>query len=77
MSLIGQEGGEGDAGVVVEGEVQVFPTSAPGFTGAISVDEMTGAHDAGQALDVEVDQVARMIMFIAPHGRGRVERAQA
>jgi hypothetical protein len=41
------------------------------------MDAMTGAHDAGQALDIEVDQVARMSMFVAQHGRGRVERAQA
>jgi hypothetical protein len=33
--------------------------------------------DAGQALDVEVDQVAGALMFIADHGRWRVKRAQA
>jgi len=30
------------------------------------------ADDAGQALDVEVDQVAGMIVFIANHGRRRI-----
>ncbi len=37
---------------------------------------MPGPADARQALDIEVDQVARMLVFVANYGRGRVKRAE-
>jgi len=38
---------------------------------------VAGLADAGQALDIEVNQVTRMLVFVSNHRRRRVERAQA
>ncbi len=76
MGLVGQDGGEADAGVVVDGDVKVFITGTACLAGAVSVDAMARFDDAGQTLDIEVDQVAGMLVFIANHRRRRIERTQ-
>jgi hypothetical protein len=58
MALIGQDGREADARVVVDGDVQILIANATGLFAAISGDAVAGLADTGQALDVEVDQVA-------------------
>jgi len=49
--LIGQDGGKGNTGLVVDGDVQVLMASAAGLAGAISVDAMSRLDDGGQAFD--------------------------
>jgi hypothetical protein len=44
--------------------------------GAVAGNAMARANDTRQALDVEVDQVAGMLVLVALNGRRRVERAQ-
>jgi hypothetical protein len=57
VALVGQDGREGDAGVIVDGDVQVLPTGTAGLFAAISGDAVAGLADTRQALDVEVDQI--------------------
>ena len=52
-------------------------SSAARLAGTIAVDAMTRLDDAGHALDIEADQVAGTLLFVADNRRGRVERAQA
>lgn len=73
VCLIGQDSGEADARVIVDGDMQILPSGAAGFPSTISVDAMARLDDPGQALDIEVDQIAGMFVFIANHGRGRIE----
>ena len=70
MGLIGQHGGEADAGVVVDGGVQVLEAGAARAAVHLSGDATARADDAGQALDVEVNHVAGMLMLVARYGRG-------
>src|SRR5580658_6041036 len=56
--LIGQDGGEGDSGVVVDGDVQILVSGSANVISGISGDGVTGPADVGQALDVEVHQIA-------------------
>src|ERR1017187_10129412 len=77
MALIGQDGREADARVVVDGDVQILIASAAHVVAGIAGDAVAGADDTGQALDVEVDQIARTLVFVALNRRRRVERAQA
>ena len=56
--LIGEDGREGDAGVVVDGDVNVFPAHAAGAVGRIAGDAMARPDDAAQLLDVQVQQIA-------------------
>lgn len=77
VGLVGQDGGEADARVVVDGDVQVLPAHAARLLVAISGDTMTGLADARQPLDVEVDQVAGPLVLVTDHRQRRIERTQA
>ena len=57
MRLVGQDGGEADAGVIPsatlragsDGGVEILPAGAAHFLGAVAVDAMAGADYAGHA----------------------------
>ncbi len=40
--LIGQDGGEADAAVIVDGDVEILVAGAAGFAGAVAVDAVAG-----------------------------------
>jgi hypothetical protein len=48
--LIGQDGGEGQPGMVVDGDVEIFVAGAAGLLGAVSVEPMARLDDARQGL---------------------------
>lgn len=58
------------------GDVEVLVAGAAGFAGAVAVNAMAGLDDAGQALAIEVDQVAWALVLVAHDGRRRVERTE-
>jgi hypothetical protein len=76
VALIGQDRPEGDAGVVVDGDVQILPAGAARLAAPLTGDTMGGFADPRQTLDIEVDQVARALVLIGNHGRRRIERTQ-
>src|SRR5882762_9187355 len=73
--FVGHHGGESDAGVVVDGHVEELPTGAASFVAGIAGEAMAGLVDAGQLLDVDVQQIAGGGMFVAHNGQGRFEHA--
>ena len=76
--FIGEELGEGETAVVVEGDVEIFPASAADMIAlAVASDAMTGAFEAGELLNVEVDEFAWVGAFIALDRRRRGELGQA
>src|SRR6266446_6473639 len=75
--FIREELGEGEARVIVDGDVEVFPTCAAGVIAlAVAGDAVARAHDAGEFLDVEMEQIARVLALGASNGRRRRERGQ-
>src|ERR1700677_5065372 len=70
-------GGEADAGVVVDGDVQILIACGSSLPRTLAVNAMARFDDAGQALDIEVDQVSRIFVLVTNHRRGRVERTEA
>ena len=58
MCLVGQDGGKGDARVVVDGHVQILVAGASRLPGTVAVDAVARLDDARQPLDIEVNQVA-------------------
>jgi len=71
MLLVGMNFREGDAGVVVDGHMQVFPTKSAMAIGGVSSDAVARLANAPEFFDVQVQQVAGMGMFIAGiNGRG-------
>jgi hypothetical protein len=71
--LVGQDGGEADAGEVVDHDVEILITGLVRLPGPVAVDAVAGLHDTGQALDIEVDQVSRALALVAHHLERRIE----
>ena len=63
--------------MVINGDVQILPARTAGvIVLAIPGDAVAGAHDAGEFLDVEMEEVARVFALIADDGRRRAKREQ-
>jgi hypothetical protein len=69
--LIGKDLSEGQARVIVDGDVQGLPTRMFMLTAAAAVAAPNDLLEAGHALDVEMEEIAGKGMFIADHrGQG-------
>jgi hypothetical protein len=76
--FVWQEAGEGEAGVVVDGDVETFDPGARIAAGAIACGADAGTCEAAQLLDVEVEEFARVSAFVALWGRlWAIERGEA
>src|SRR5579863_5290848 len=81
--LIGHDLGEGDARGVVDADMDKLPTqplaaaATVALAAAIAGDAMADTIDAAKLFDVDVDQLARVLAFIAADGFARFQRAQA
>jgi hypothetical protein len=76
--FVGQESGEGEAGMIVDGDVEALDAGARIAHGAITGGPDARAREAAQLLDVEVEKVAGSVAFVAEDGRfWRLERAKA
>ena len=78
LSLVRQDLREGDAGGVVDADVDELPADAAavGLAGAIAGDAMADAFEAAEFLDVDVDHVARLVALVAAHRLGWLEVLQ-
>src|SRR5260221_7729827 len=77
VALIGQKLGEGDAGSVIDGDVEKLPSGAAGVIAlAVASDAVADPLDAGELLDIEVDEFARVLTLVAAHRRGRLPRGE-
>ena len=75
--LVGQHAGEGEAGVIVDSDVQSLPTGELRATAATTIATNGDLLIAGHAFDVEVEQIARRGMFITHDGWGGMEMTPA
>ena len=75
--LIRQDLGEGDAGVIVNTNVDELPANAPAIalTGAIAGDAVADFVEATELFDVDMDHLARRFALIAVHRLGRLQVA--
>jgi hypothetical protein len=76
--LIRQQAGESQAGMIIDGDVQAFNSSAAIAQGAVTGGTDTRALKTAQLLDVQVKQFTGMGTFIALHGRfGRLQSGES
>ena len=76
--FIREELGEGQAGVVIDGDVEELPAGAADVIALpVAGDAMAGACDARELLDVEVEKFARVRAFVAHDRRRRGELREA
>src|ERR1035438_4182238 len=73
--FIGEQSGEGDAGVVVDGDVKELPAGAAGFILRVAGEAMAGLVDTSQLLNVDVQQVAGSGKFVAHDGHGGLQHS--
>jgi hypothetical protein len=77
--FVGQDLRIGQAGMVVDGQVKVFPPDPPALALACALagDPMSGALEAAELFDIDRDQCARAFPLVAPHQLGRLRRRDA
>ena len=73
---VGQDLGEGNAGVVIDSDMNVLP-SAVMFASAATIGTRNNAGEAAQLLNIEVEQIAGSSMLIANQRHGRLQIAHA
>ena len=67
--LIGEDAGEGDARVIVDGDVQGLPTRMFVLTTTATIATPNDLLEAGHALDIEMEEVAGKGVLIAHNRR--------
>jgi hypothetical protein len=76
--FVWKETGEGEAGMVVDGDVETFDAGPWIADGAVAGCADAWAKEAAQLLDVEVEELAGMVPFVTDHGRfGRLQGREA
>src|SRR5450432_3873931 len=76
--FIREEGGEGEAGMIVDGDVEAFGARAWVGVSPVPCGADTGFCKASELLDVEMEEVAGGIAFVADGGRfGRFQGREA
>jgi hypothetical protein len=73
--LVGLDLGEREAGVIVDADVDELPADAAtvALAGPITGDPMTNFVETTQLSNVDVDDLAGMLAFIATHRLGRLQ----
>ncbi len=75
--LVGQHAGEGEAGVIVDGDVQSLPAGELRTAAPTTVAPNGDLLVAGHALDIEMQQIAGSGMLVAYHGRSGMQMTPA
>ena len=75
--LVGQDLGEGDAGVIVDADVDELPADAAAvaLAGAIAGDAVADLVETTELFDIDVDHLAGSGALIAAHRLGRLQVA--
>jgi len=68
LRLIGQELDEGDAGVIVDGDVEILPSGVSAAATSRTVRRTTGTSETPQGFNIEMEQAAGSGIFIAYDG---------
>src|SRR5215210_5071513 len=79
LLLVREDLREGHPGGVVDADVDELPPDAPALalTGSIAGDAMADTVEAAELFDIDVDQFAGMLAFVAANRRGGFERLDA
>ena len=75
--LVRIDTGEGDAAMVVDGDVDVLPASSRDRVATVAGNPMRGPNDASQLLDVQMQQVAGRVVLVALDDRRWLQMADA
>ncbi|EGD06743.1 hypothetical protein XVE_5076 [Xanthomonas vesicatoria ATCC 35937] len=76
-ALVRLDGAERHAGVVIDGQMDVFPADAIGVDLAIAGDPMSRLSETRELLDVQMQQLAGQGVFVAVLRRSRLQFGQA
>src|SRR5512134_754895 len=79
LAFGGHDLSDGNPGVVVDADMHELPADAacPALTGSIAGDAVPDPVEAAQLLDVDVDELARVLAFVASHWLGRFQGLEA
>ena len=76
LTFIGHDPSKRDPGSVIDRDMDVFPAGAPDQIAAVASDAVAGPLDARELFDVQVDELARALAFVAMDRRRRIEQGE-
>ena len=74
--MVGENLGEGDAGMIIDGDMNILPPTPVGATSA-AIGTKGDPGKTTELFDVEVEQIAGSSMFVANHGHRWFQVAHA
>jgi hypothetical protein len=77
LGFIGHDASKGDAGSIINGDMDIFPPSTFDQIAAIACDAVTGPFDASKLLDIEVNELAWVSALVAARRGRRIQQSQA
>ena len=76
--FVGEQTSEGEAGVIINGDVQAFDAGAGVALSAVAGGADSGTEEAAELLDIEMEELAGVVAFVTPGGRfGRFQGREA
>ena len=76
--FVREQTSEGEAGVIINGDVQAFDAGAGVALSAVTGGADSWASEAAELLDIEVEELAGVVAFVTPGGRfGRFQGREA
>jgi hypothetical protein len=76
LGLIRHNTSKGETGSIINGDMDIFPSSAFDQIPPVAGDAVTEALDAGELFDVEMDELAWPLTFIAACGCRGIDQGQ-
>jgi len=77
VRLVGEQAGEGDAGVIVDSDVEILPAGAGAAARTQGMVAKLGTLKAAKSFDVEMEQASGLGVLVASGRRSGIESAQA
>ena len=77
FALVGEDFRVGQAGGIVDADVEEIPADAAAAAGSITGDAVSNAVDLAELLDVKVDQLAGAVALVADRLESEVERGES
>lgn len=75
--FVWEEAGEGETGMIIDGDVETFDAGARVADGAIAGGTDAWATEAAQFLDIEVEELAWVSALVTDHRRRRLKSGEA
>ena len=74
LGFIGHDASKGDAGSIINGDMDIFPSRTFDDIAAVAGDAMAGPFDPSKLFDIEVNELPWVSALVAAHWGRRIQQ---